>query len=102
MKVKDINGHIRFIFVGEIEYAEASGHYTIVFTITEKIIIKMTWKTFLDMIDNKFIRVHRSYVVQRSYIKLIKSNEILLLSGKSVPVSRQCYKELEKKITTEF
>lgn len=62
----------------------------------------MAWKKFLDMIDRKFIRVHRSYVVQRNYIKLIKSNEILLLSGKSVPISRKHYKELEEKITTEF
>lgn len=102
LQVKDINGHIRFIFVGEIEYAEASGHYTTIFTVTEKITVKMAWKKFLDMIDKKFIRVHRSYVVQRNYIKLIKLKEILLLSGKSVPISRKYYKELEEKITTEF
>lgn len=102
VKVKDINGHIRFILVGEIEYAEASGHYTTVFTVTEKITVKMPWKAFLNIIDKKFVRVHRSYAVQRNYIKIIKPNEIILISGKSVPVSKQYYKELEKNITTEF
>lgn len=102
IKVKDINGHIRFIFTGEIEYAEASGRYTTIYTAAEKITVRTAWRTFLNMLDKKFVRVHRSYVVQKNYIKLIKANEILLLSGKKVPVSKQYYKEFEKNITTEF
>ncbi|MDO4299795.1 MAG: LytTR family DNA-binding domain-containing protein [Clostridia bacterium] len=102
LKVKDIDGHIRFILMGEIEFAEASGHNTIVCTVTEKITARITWKAFLKLLDKKFVRVHRSYVVQRNYIKLIKPCEVLLISDKKIPVSDHYYKEFEKTVTKEF
>lgn len=96
LKVKDINGHIRFINVGEIECAEANLRYTKISTITEEVVVKIAWNKILDEIDEKFVRVHRSYIVQRKYIKIIKPKEIILVSGKSIPLSRKYYKDLEQ------
>lgn len=98
LKVKDINGHIRFINIGEIEYAEADLRYTKVCTITEDVVVKLSWKKVLDDIDDKFVRVHRSYIVQRKYIKIIKPREIVLASGKVIPLSRKYYKDLEQEV----
>lgn len=43
---------------------------------------------------NKFVKCHRSYVINLKCVKLIKKYEILLDSGKTVPISRRMYNDV--------
>ncbi len=83
---KDDRGHIRFVALPEIEYAMAQGHDTVVYTLSESIQAKISWKEFLKLLDDHFLQVHRSYAVQKNYVKLISKNFLEMKSGDCVPV----------------
>jgi len=41
-----------------------------------------------------FIRIHKSYAIQKSYINIIKTNEIILTNGKTLPIGQNYRKML--------
>ncbi len=43
-----------------------------------------------------FVKVHRSYIVNKNYIKVINSNSLLLQSNVEIPVSRTFKKILKE------
>ncbi len=86
ISIKDANKHIRIISLSAVEYAKALGHDTMIYLHDETIQAKISWKTFLALLDNRFIKVHRSYVVQRECVKLIGKNYLEMHSGDQVPV----------------
>ena len=84
--VKDDKKQIRLISLGDIEYAMALGHDTVIYMNNENIHAKITWKNFLELLDNRFIQVHRSYVIQKSCVKLIGKKFLEMQSGDKIPV----------------
>lgn len=50
-----------------------------------------------ELPESKFIRTHRSYVINIRYIRKIKRNECVLENGIRVPLSRNSYKEVNEK-----
>lgn len=86
VSIKDANKHIRIISLSNVEYAKAQGHDTIIYTHDEAIIAKISWKAFTALLDERFLKVHRSYVVQRECVKLIGKNYLEMHSGDQVPV----------------
>lgn len=82
----------------EILYCESEGNYTTVFSNDDKkIVASKTLKDIEGMLPiENFIRVHRSFLVNRNYIfefNKIK-NEIILKGGVSIPVSKGKKQEL--------
>ncbi len=51
--------------------------------------------------DNRFIRVHQSYLVNKYYIKNISKYSIDLFNKLNIPVARSKYKEVWKKLNIE-
>ena len=77
----------------EILYLEALKNYTIL--VTEKkrhCVLSNLGEILLDEKFSSFLRVHRSYAVQKQYIQKIGSHEIELNNGNLIPVGRS-YKE---------
>ena len=97
IEVREKSGHIRFISMAEIEYAEAMNHDTVITTIDCTITARISWKKFLEFLGDEFIRVHRSYVVNLRYIKCFKANKLEMQSGKLVPVPAKKVKEVYDK-----
>ncbi|MEA4922530.1 MAG: LytTR family DNA-binding domain-containing protein [Eubacteriaceae bacterium] len=50
------------------------------------------------LFDKGFIRVHRAYLVSMDHIKSVKSTELVLDSGESIPVGRTHAKELKERM----
>lgn len=75
------------ILFEEILYLEASGNY-VTFVLKEKnILSRITFAEAINLLpQNKFIRVHRSFVVALSKIDKIEKYQ-LTISGRSVPIS---------------
>ena len=46
---------------------------------------------FAEQLDETFIKVHRSYIVGLKYIKKISRNDITMLNGDVLPISRGMY-----------
>ncbi|MVM31461.1 response regulator [Spirosoma sp. HMF4905] len=66
--------------------------YAIIYTTTGKIVIKGSIKAMHDIFPlNRFIRVHKSFIVAVSWISRIERNRILL-NGNLVPIGRN-YKD---------
>ncbi|MCC0650303.1 LytTR family DNA-binding domain-containing protein, partial [Clostridioides sp. ZZV15-6598] len=50
-----------------------------------------------DLKLDKFVRCHKSFIVNLSYVENIKPNIAILESGEEVPISRYRYKEVKEK-----
>ncbi|WP_347050142.1 LytR/AlgR family response regulator transcription factor [Flavobacterium olei] len=77
----------------EILYLEALKDYTLV--ITEKkrhCVLSSIGNLLKEEHFQSFVRVHRSYAVQKQYIQKINSNEIILNNNVIIPIGRS-YKE---------
>lgn len=99
LAVPTING-FEFISISEIKYLEAEGNYTWVRLIdTQEYLISKSLKDVNRMIhSDKFIRIHKSYVVNIHHIKKYlkgRGGIIEFKDGKQIPVSRTYLKDLK-------
>jgi two-component system LytT family response regulator len=72
------------IWLTEIEYAEAYGNYIFIYrNAGDRIMSKQTLTQFEEQLpSNKFIRIHKSFVLSLTAIKYLEGNEITLNSRK--------------------
>lgn len=95
-------GRILFLNVKEIDWIEASGNYVIVHVGNQAHLLREKISTMEERLDrNKFVRVHRSFIVNSECMKEIQAcgkGEYLLLlkNGKSLSVSRGYWNHLEE------
>ncbi|MGN6615826.1 MAG: LytR/AlgR family response regulator transcription factor [Ilyomonas sp.] len=90
------------IFFKEIEFIEALDDYIKIYTTGKPYLIHMSMKTVSDKLPSqKFIRVHRSYIVPVEKINSWNKNS-LRLGNKIIPVSytyqKQVHDLLQKKL----
>jgi len=77
----------------DILYLEALKDYTKIVTAAKRHCVLSNIGTLLKEENfNSFIRIHRSYAVQKQYIKKILTNEVLLNNDILIPIGRS-YKE---------
>ncbi|MDB5087470.1 MAG: LytTR family transcriptional regulator [Mucilaginibacter sp.] len=80
--------------IASVTYIQGLKDYSVVYTDEGKIIIKGTLKSVEELFPEKhFTRIHKSYMVTNSKIKLLESNKVVLTNGTSVPIGRS-YKHL--------
>lgn len=86
-----IDGCIRIIPFEIIEFVEASSNYCYLHLIDgSKILLTKTLKSILEGLNNSFLKIHKSYIVNLEHIHLykIKENQVQMASSKIVKVSR--------------
>lgn len=97
-------GIMHVIQVDDIEWIEAANYYVRVHCGTESYLVRRTLTRLLRQLDPvKFVRVHRSAVVNIDRIKLVlprANGEIVLSSGVRVPLSRRQRPHLERLLRT--
>ncbi len=75
---------------------EALENYVIINTFANKYTIHFTMKAIINKLPSKmFVRVHRSYIVNITKIKMITDNTIIMKikgESKSIPIAKS-YKE---------
>ena len=70
----------------DILYFESIGDYIKVFCIDKMIVIHETVKNLISQLPvNQFIRVHKSYIVAVTKIRLIEGNQVYV-EGKKIPI----------------
>ncbi|MCE1190457.1 MAG: LytTR family DNA-binding domain-containing protein [Ignavibacteria bacterium] len=90
--IKDANRAI-VVPMNEVQYIEAQDDYVAIYA-SKKYLKKITLKTLESQLDeNEFIRIHRSYIINISALKEIKTEgkeiySALLKNGISLPVSK--------------
>ncbi|MGB1241288.1 MAG: LytR/AlgR family response regulator transcription factor [Chitinophagales bacterium] len=85
--IKDSNRYVRIKY-DDILYIEISGDYATIFTSKNRHIVHSTLKNMQNKLpQSRFLKVHRSYVVNLTKIVDIEDNS-LLIGDKIIPVSR--------------
>lgn len=91
--VKADRKHYKIAF-DNIVYIEGLKDYIRIHTTEEKIMILENMKDIFDKLPaNKFIRIHRSYIIPTNKIKLIDGNRIQMQNLEFVPVG-ETYRKL--------
>src|SRR5690606_13688920 len=75
------------IFLEDILFCEAKGSYTEIVTKYQKYTKRINLKDFLGQLDSNFVRVHRSFVVNKSQITY-KTATSVFFNTIEVPVSK--------------
>ena len=77
---------------------EALQNYVAVYTTAKKFITYLTFKSVEEKLpEHKFLKVHKSYIVQISKVEAFENNELQI--GKfTIPVSRNLKNEVLAKI----
>lgn len=94
-----------YIDLADIVLLEASAMYSIVHTDNDQVIISKPLKEFAFLENNKFYRVHRSYMINTEKVKKINSVDALeveMINGEKIPVSRKRKDEFKTFMKKEF
>ncbi|WP_373600459.1 LytR/AlgR family response regulator transcription factor [Paraclostridium bifermentans] len=86
------------IYSNEIKYIEVQKKDMTIHTINKTFEAKYSLeKIEKDLNSDGFVRCHKSFIINLSYIENIKLNTAILESGEEVPVSRYRYKEVKER-----
>lgn len=88
----------RQVPLSEIIYLESMGDYVHIHTDSTSITTKETITHFEDTLPNYFIRIHRSFIVNGSYVSAFSYKE-LTVNGRKLPVSRTYKKNTVGKLS---
>ncbi|MCG8330891.1 MAG: LytTR family DNA-binding domain-containing protein [Chitinophagales bacterium] len=81
----------------DIFYVEAYGNYIKVFT-DSMILSQQSLSEFLEKLPANFVRIHKSYIINFEYLKLIDGNQIILLNEVKLPIGKSYKKNLLERI----
>jgi len=89
---------IEKVFYNDLLYAESLMNYVILYTAERKMIVYITLKSLEEQLpESLFIKVHKSFIVNRSKIKSIEGNMINIGSGK-ITISQNLREKVLKEI----
>lgn len=95
--IKSDNKLVRILF-DELLYAEALQNYVTLHTVSKKYITYLTFRSVEDYLPaDRFIRVHKSYIVSASRIDSIEGNDIRI-GEHYIPISRNLKEEVMDKL----
>lgn len=94
--------YIETFDMDEIIYIEAELKTVHIGTVEGEKIIKFPISEVEKLLDEEnFIKVHRSYIVNRNQIKSLLENEAVLKNGKRIPISKYRWKDVRRKYLGE-
>jgi len=86
------------IFYDEILYAEALQNYVTIHTATRKYVTYLTFRAVEEYLPaERFLKVHKSYIVAASKIDSIEANDIRI-GANHIPISRNQKEEVMEKL----
>ncbi len=89
-----VDGEFQKIFYDQIHYVEAFADYVKIWTSPEKRVVTLQTMRNMEsgLPDDKFIRVHRSYIIAINKIKAIQNTTVVLEGNIEIPIGKN-YKE---------
>lgn len=87
----NIDGESVRVTADKIMYAEAFAHSVVINTADSAFEARIPISEAERLLDNGFIRCHRSYIVGLKYIRRITKRDVILDNGKCVPLARSAY-----------
>ncbi len=75
------------VFLDDILFCEAKGSYTEIVTKQKRYTKRINLKDFLEQLDSNFVRVHRSFAVNKNQITY-KTSTSIFFHDQEIPVSK--------------
>lgn len=92
------NNQIEKVFYNDLLYAEAMLNYVMLYTISKKMMVYLTIKNLEEQLPAAtFIKVHKSFIVNKTKIKSIEGN-ILNIGNEKITISQN----LREKVIAEI
>lgn len=95
----EVSGQLARLPLRQITFAEVRGNYVTVHA-GEDYTVKMTLSELENRLDERFLRVGRSFAVNLTLISKVTRKEIVLTDGASVPLPRGAYETVNRAILT--
>jgi len=89
--VRDNDGGLSKVLFSRLVCIEAMGHSTVLYRSNgSSVQVPQAFSNLADKLSQRqeFIQVHRSYMINLRYVHRITKNEVFLLNGTSLPLSR--------------
>ncbi len=87
--------------LAEIRYLEVMGNYVTIHG-REDYSVKRTLSQLEEMLDERFYRIHRSYIVNLQLVKKCMRTEVILKDDTVLPLSRRHYEGLNRAMILYF
>ena len=101
--IVSVSGEKKKVNYDDILYFESMGHYITVHLEQEEFEYKYNISTLCqELVGTEFVRTHRSYVVNVTYIEKITRSECQLIHNIKVPLSRSSYKAVNEKFINYY
>ena len=95
--IKADNKLVKILF-DDVLYVEALQNYVLVHTVGKKFMTYLTFKSVEEYLpEEKFLKVHKSYIVSVSKVESIEGNDILI-GGQHIPISRNQKEDVMEKL----
>lgn len=82
------------VSLADIYYVESENVHVAVHTPSGVYRSRISLAKFSEQLDETFLKVHRSYIVNLKYVKKITRTDITMVNGDLVPISRGMYDEV--------
>jgi len=83
-----LKGNTRTVLYSDILYLESRGHQLFVHTKTESILLYKKLDEYEEEMNDTFVRIHKSYLVNMNCIKRIERTQLILCNGVILPISK--------------
>ncbi|MCH7411628.1 response regulator transcription factor [Belliella sp. DSM 111904] len=91
-------GWLKKINIEDINYIKTEGSYTRIFTKDKEFILRSTIREIMaNLPTNKFIRIHKSYIVNFDNIDAVSPSEVMI-GNSNIPISKTYYADLQARI----
>lgn len=93
--IAEVEGQATRLNLEDIIYVEANMGEVLVVLADQELPLKMTLLEFQDLLDERFVATHRSYLVNLQYISRLLKKDVALSNGEKIPLSRRRAKEVQ-------
>lgn len=84
------------LYLEDILYIEAQGHYISIHTEVKTYELKMNMNDMATKLSKRFVATHRSYLVNLKHMERITKTDCILRGERRVPISRSSYKAVNQ------
>jgi DNA-binding LytR/AlgR family response regulator len=97
LTIKSDKKHV-VINLHELQYLESLGNYVKLWNESGFLLTPKTLSSFEEQLsENDFVRVHKSYLINKKSVHYLEGNQIFLKSGQVIPVGKN-YKAIIKQL----
>lgn len=88
-------GFTRRLQIKDISHLRGQGPYSHIYFNQEQVTVARTLKSLIPELGSNFIRIHKSYLVNRKFIKAFQHDQLILINQVCLPISRNGIKNLD-------